>query len=329
MKTLVKRKKPPIYISKALLKKIIKHVIKKIVYKYFSSYDEIVWLIGSGRSGTTWVSSLINHDKRYREVFEPFHPEIKSKIRFLKPHQYIRPTSIDSDFSRIASSVFSGKFTNRRTESGNERICYKHLLIKDIFANLFAYHISNHFNKIKIIFLIRNPFAVAYSKYENKSWFWMTDPIDFLDQPDLLEDYLQPFENLIREISKNGDFIEKQIIIWSIINYIPLLQFKSNQLCVVFYEDIITNPNSELSKINKFLNPEHPNSNINIREEVFSTPSIVSSKKNAFHISSWQKELTTKQIDSGLRILDHFGLRNLYNYDSTPNRSVIKELKFI
>ena len=33
-----------------------------------------VFLAGTGRSGTTWLAGLINHDQSYRDVFEPFHP---------------------------------------------------------------------------------------------------------------------------------------------------------------------------------------------------------------------------------------------------------------
>ena len=32
------------------------------------------WMVGSGRSGTTWLASLINADHTMREVFEPVHP---------------------------------------------------------------------------------------------------------------------------------------------------------------------------------------------------------------------------------------------------------------
>ena len=33
-----------------------------------------VFLAGSGRSGTTWLSEIINHRRGYRYVFEPFNP---------------------------------------------------------------------------------------------------------------------------------------------------------------------------------------------------------------------------------------------------------------
>ncbi len=58
---------------------------------WFGNYKDVLWLIGDGRSGTTWVSSLINFDSHYREMFEPFHPAMVGEMDFLLPHQYVRP----------------------------------------------------------------------------------------------------------------------------------------------------------------------------------------------------------------------------------------------
>ena len=49
----------------------------------------------------------------------------------------------------------------------------------------------------------------------------MTEPSQFLDQPDLVADYLEPFRALIE--NTDGDF-EKQVLIWSIIHYVALNQ---------------------------------------------------------------------------------------------------------
>ena len=71
-----------------------------------------------------------------------------------------------------------------------------------------------------------------------KDWVWMTDPMKFLDQPELVEDYLLPFIPLINEVSERGDYLEKLLLIWCIINYIPLKQFNKEELLIVFYEDV-------------------------------------------------------------------------------------------
>ena len=47
--------------------KIAKHVLLK---RYLRAS---VFLLGDGRSGTTWFSELVNFEGNYWEVFEPFH----------------------------------------------------------------------------------------------------------------------------------------------------------------------------------------------------------------------------------------------------------------
>jgi hypothetical protein len=80
-----------------------------------------------------------------------------------------------------------------------------------VFANLFAYHLCQRFPNVKPALLIRKPFEVALSKHKKSNWNWTTDPRDFLKQPQLVEDYLQPFAELIERIGAGDDPIAKHI----------------------------------------------------------------------------------------------------------------------
>lgn len=111
---------------------------------------------------------------------------------------------------------------------------------------------------------MRNPFSVALSTYKTKDSGWFTDPLVLLNQTALFEDYLHPFEDAIRKISIGNDYILCQILIWSIINYVPLRQFKLCQIHICFYEDIINDPNREISKIFRFVKPETENYQVNL-----------------------------------------------------------------
>jgi len=234
----------------------IERMILNINY-LLNNYKEVVWLLGDGRSGTTWVSNLIKEEKLYREMFETFHPLLVDKFSFLLPHQYMRPEVSNERFKQFSSDVFSGKFTHPRVDFSNHSLVYKGLILKDIFANLFAYWVSIRFPQIKIILLLRNPFSVAISKNRKKEWYWLTEPLNLLEQPDLYEDYLVPFADIIRDVSDDIDYITSQVLIWSIINYVPLRQFKPDKIHIVFYEDMLINPNHEVAKIFHFLIPEY------------------------------------------------------------------------
>ncbi|MCF8069452.1 MAG: sulfotransferase domain-containing protein [Desulfobacterales bacterium] len=293
-------------IKQTINTKLIHPVRSSILLANFwlNNYKKVIWMIGAGRSGTTWVSNLINYKKNYREIFEPFHPHRVREMSFLLPHQYIRPGNKNSQFENMASDEFRGTFLNYKANKCNKHLFYDGLLIKDIFANLFASWVSNQFPNVKIILLIRNPFAVALSKFKKRKRYWMKNPLEFLDQSELCEDYLYPFEDLIRKIGRNNDYIQNQLLIWCIINYIQLLQFQQNQIHVVFYEDIYTNPNYELTRIFDYINPGNKECTVDIPEVVRNWPSRVSGKGNNFKtgippVSSWKNELTVKQIDAG------------------------------
>jgi hypothetical protein len=306
---------------------------KQLILKgnyWLGHYDHVIWLIGDGRSGTTWLSALINWNKRFREMFEPFHPKMVREMKSLPPHLYIRPNDINNSLYDIASRIFSGNFVHPRVDEANNNLLYSGLLIKDIFANLFAFWIANNFSKTKIIMLIRNPFAVALSKYKKKDWFWMTNPEDLLNQSALFEDYLHPYEDLIRD--SGDDYIERQIIIWSIIHYVPLLQFKQGQICIAFYENIYNNPENELKVIFDFIK-SGTNDHLDNKDwsEILNRPSRYSRTesnilKGKSPITSWKNELSARQIDNGYRILSRFGLEHLYDDNSNPQRAVLDNL---
>jgi hypothetical protein len=295
-----------------------------------NNYEEVVWLIGSGRSGTTWVSGLINYRKKYREIFEPFHPEYISEANFLSPHQYFRPEVDDKQLEKFASDVFSGKFRHKRVDSYCS-LLYSGLLVKDIFANLFSYWIFQKFPKIKTILLIRNPFAVTLSIFKKNNWFWPSDPSDFLKNENLLQDYLYPYVDLIKKISREGDYISKQILIWSIINYVPIQQFDKDVIHVCFYEEVYSEPNTEIFNILNYIKNDKDKTKVSLDQEIITRPSRVSGIESnlvngSSPISSWKSELSPCQIDKGLKILEHFGFDALYGDDSMPRRDVLDGL---
>ena len=295
-----------------------------------NNYQEVIWLIGDGRSGTTWVANLINHDNRYREMFEPFHPKLVDEMKLLLPHQYLKPDASDARIKKIAQDVFSGKFIHFRVDSQNSSLSYKGLLVKDIFANLMAFWAVKNFPQLKTILLIRNPFAVALSKQKKKGWLWTNDPMELLNQRELFEDYLHPFEDEIRAVCSKKNYILSQILIWAIINYVPLRQFNSKQLHVVFYEDMFSNPNDELAKILQFVSPGSPSASSFLDSEIISKPSRVCGNESNIlsgtsPITTWKSELKADEINEGMKILKIFGLDKLYDESGMPDRNVVNE----
>jgi hypothetical protein len=264
-------------------------------------------------------------------MFEPFHPKYVRDMNFIVPHQYIRKYDSNERLTTLASNIFRGKFTHERVDSDNRLLLYDGLLIKDIYANLLCYWAVSQFQEVRPVLLIRNPFSVALSKYKRRNWFWATEPLDLLSQPPLYEDYLSPFEDIIKTVSRKKNYILNQILIWSVINYVPLCQFESGSLHVCFYESIYKEPSHEISKIFQFVRRTHENTAFALPKEIIHRPSRVADTESNFisgtsPVLSWKNELTPKLIDDGLSILQHFGFDNLYDDMSMPNTEVLKDI---
>ena len=147
---------------------------------------------------------------------------------------------------------------------------------------------------------------------------WATDrDIEpFLSQPDLIEDHLGPYLDLI----KNAETIEeKHAIIWSVSNLVPLKQFQSNEIVIVYYENLCTQPEIQLPTVFTSLGKNYAALNNDaIRRPSQTTRASSAVANGTDKISSWQKKLSVKQIDNILRIVRMFGLDHIYDHSLLP-----------
>jgi len=297
-------------------------------------YDnEVIWLIGDARSGTTWVSDLINHDKHYRDMFEPIRPSRVDPTSFLTPQQYVRPGDSYPQLTELMSEIFSGRFTHPRVDTANRRPLYGGLLVKDCFANLFARWASVEFPDVRPVLLIRNPFAVALSKKKKPRWYWPTDPADLVAQDALMEDHLEPYRDVLSRTAAEGDDIQCMIATWAVINLVPLRQFGPDDVHVCFYEEIYDEPERRLRELYEFTDRSGKRSNFSLDRETIERPSRMASEHstivtNTSPLTTWKNELTTDQIDRGLALLAEFGVDDLYGDGVTPDRRVLDRLRF-
>lgn len=307
------------------VKKFTRGLLAKVLKANYvlGNYREVVWIIGDGRSGTTWLSKLINHHRRYRDMFEPFHPELIKQAGFLQPLEYVRPGRHYPQLEEFLDQIVSGRFSDDRVNRFNRSFYYNGILIKDIYANLLCFWACQRHPSIKPILLLRNPFAIALSKAKKHDWLWLKDPMDLWNQPHLRQDHLMDHEDLIQKISSHGNYIQKQLLIWSIINIVPLKQFQSGDLKVMHYEDVYMNPEREISSALRFISDDPGLAEIDLPKKFVTKPTRVAGKESTLNtnrspITAWTNELTTEQIDQGMRILAHFGLDGLYDQNGIP-----------
>jgi len=293
----------------------------QIYFENNKSYKNTVLLCGSGRSGTTWLANIINNDNSFRYMFEPFHPELVSIVKRFNSRQYLRDSNINEEYFGPASKIFSGMIRNFWIDRYNKKLFPKKRLIKDIRINLLLKWIKTNFPEIPIVFMMRHPFSVACSRIRLG---WEDHLNDLFIQKNLNEDFLYKYNDIIY---KNMDKFERQILMWCIENYIPLNSLKSDELYIIFYENLFINPVKEVQSLFDYLN-------LPISDSLFDkiqNPSSMTKKSSPLITGQdpllyWKNILSHEQIFNALKIMDKFRLNKIYGNEALPYHGGINEL---
>jgi len=271
-----------------------------------------VFLAGSGRSGTTWLSQIINHRRRYRYVFEPFNPREVGPFGHFRTKQYLRPDDRRGEFLRPARLALTGGLRHPWTDRFNGRIVARRRLIKDIRANLLLGWINANFPGMPIILLLRHPCAVVTSRL---ALGWRDNLSETMEQQELVEDFLLPMEVEIR--AAQGGF-ERHLFLWCIDNYVPLKQLGPERVHLIFYENLLARPDVELRSLFTRLGEDFD-------ERVHAGmrhPSPLSRKDSPGpSLTGWRAHVNSHQLERAVEILRLFGLNHLYGEGSMPEPS--------
>ena len=277
------------------------------------SLENTTLLVGTGRSGTSWLANLINHRNEYQYVFEPFNTRRCRSLARWRYRQYIPPENKDLDRLRLVESILSGRVREVGwTDKFNQNWSSNRILVKSIRAHHLMGWIKNHFPEIKLVLLLRYPGIVAESKM---ALGWEIHIDEFLSQEDLVRDYFKPF---LPEIQKIKDPFEQHILFWCMENYIPLKQLpKEEDLHVIFYEDLCRIGEKVLEELFTYTGQEFceefrasVEKNLKRPSELCRKDSIIRKGKNP--LIQYSDPKTIRNHEKVKRILEIFGLEVLY-----------------
>ncbi len=280
-----------------------------------------IFLAGSGRSGTTWLSEIVNYRNEYRYVFEPFYPDRVSICKNFRRKQYLRPDDGREEYFHPARTVLSGGLRNAWADRFNRKHVARRRLIKDIRANLLLGWIRANFPGMPLILLLRHPCAVTDSRLK-LGWKDILD--DTMEQQDLVEDFLGPFEEKIRAARTP---FERSVFLWCIENYVPLRQLEPGSVHVSFYELLCSQPEDEVRRLFAFLGKDFD-------DEVYRSmkrPSSLSRRESAVvlgerPVDSWTRSVSDDQRERAVEILSLFGLGRIYGEGPMPDPGGVREL---
>ncbi len=296
-----------------------KHVIHPICRRLYRDRERdahrSIFVAGTGRSGTTWLADIIASQLTGRVLFEPFHSRYVQAYRRFNYFQYLRSDAVNPELRSYCEKVFTGQIRHAWIDREVAHLRPRYRVIKEIRANLFLKWARNQFPGIPFLFVIRHPCAVVLSRME-LGWATDGDIEAFLSQPKLVTDFLADKVELIRGAQSPE---AKHAIIWCISNLVPIKQFQGDALNVVFYENLCTQPEMEIPRIFGVIKK-------NYRASVFARtddPSITTTSASAVlrgenKVNRWQRELSGKQIETILSVVESFGLDFLYGDKAVP-----------
>ncbi|XAL98840.1 sulfotransferase [Phycisphaeraceae bacterium D3-23] len=292
------------------------------VYLDTHAPDSSVLVAGTGRGGTTWLSQLINHDHHYRLMFEPVMPDHVPMFEPLSRRPYLPRDETDDTWGQPLDRVFSGRLRNTWVDAHNSRLIARHRLVKDIRLNLALPWIAQRYPRMPIVWLLRHPCAVAYSKLKLG---WNTHLDLFLEDHRLMRDHLSPYRALLSSAAEPWD---RHVLMWCVETLIPLRTLQPGETLPVSYEDLCDTPWTTLDGVFACLGRpyrrnvmEHA---LTLRSATHRTGSAVVT--GADPVAGWQRHVTPAQRRRAGDLLRAFGLDALYNAEDPRPRCAADDL---
>jgi hypothetical protein len=283
--------------------------------------ENLLLVVGMGRSGTTWVCNLINYDNRYRVVFEPFSPTHVPEAQAFDFLPYLRPDCNDSVLANDARRILTGKVHNYWVDRDTRGLLYRHRIIKDIRCNLMLGWLRRIAHNPPIVLVVRHPLQVAAS-WAKLGWVKAPDQrlIDLLDtKPMLLQDF-----PVIRDVWPQidpADFIDSFVFQWCVCHLAPAHQLQPGEAHVLFYETLLTDANATIRALFQYLKRPFNEERLHA---LMAMPSSTNFLKRDFGqdrthlLNSWKDEFSKKEIQRAQAIIAAFGLDHLYDDGGYP-----------
>ncbi len=189
-------------------------------------------IIGSPRSGTTFVMESINQNNDFRLIFEPFEPEYTPEWSAFSKRQYLHPQTITNKEIKIIANILTGKYHNSWIDRYNRKLKCDKRIIKAVRANLLVPAIRSIYPNLPIIYIIRNVYDVIHSKMKMN----FDDELDFILYNDLFIKTYYP--NVDFSIFDLKSPFSRHALTWSLENDFLLRHKESFSLILLDYDSI-------------------------------------------------------------------------------------------
>jgi len=192
----------------------------------------------------------------------------------------------------------------------------KRILIKDPIAALSSNYLSNEY-KLMVVVIVRHPAAYYCSMKRRR---WGISPKNFLEQVDLMRDYLMDFKN---DLESANTLEEKILLEYLCINKVLYDYIKNNKrFILVKHEDLCLDPVNAIKNLYKKLNLEYSQEierkiiSHTTDKNVIISKDISNIKRDSYHLAfNWKLELSNQEIEK-IKYKTYFLSKKYYSKSS-------------
>ncbi|HVC69380.1 MAG TPA: sulfotransferase [Acidimicrobiales bacterium] len=282
-------------------------------------------VVGSARSGTTWLAELLTEALHCRFIFEPLHNDYVPAARPVLFGQYLDPQPgvvADPAVADVLDRVLTGRLRSRWSDEYNTVRLPRSRLIKEIRATNLLPWLAIRYPRTPIVYILRHPVPSAWSVTELG---WPDRLEQFLSQDALRRGPLAPFATLIAEAENSPDPFSRFVLRWCLENAVPTSLLDPARVCVVFYEHLVTDPGRELRRLSEYLGTftpgpweMHPGVPAGLDRPSHTNYRDTPVASGAARLGDWLDAVAPSQVDAAMALVRGFGLDRLYGRSTEP-----------
>lgn len=219
-----------------------------------------ILLVGSGRSGTTWLTNILTASPGIQQIFEPLNPVWIEQARkltgwdrtpFYPRSFYLRAETDDPQWNAFLERVLRGQVRSFWTDYERTSYFPNRFLIKFIRANLMLGYIYDKFQP-RMVYISRHPCATVYSRL---ALGWQADVADILRQEALVEDYLRPW---VSQMERERTRVGAAAIWWAVENMVARQELATRPHIAVTHEELCLEPQQQTERLFAWLGIKMP-----------------------------------------------------------------------
>lgn len=292
----------------------LKSLPRNVCFDYAGS--DLVFIAGSGRSGTSWLANICNYKNSFRYLFEPLNP------RAMVMGDEFRWCLMPNEKSLLLDKVITGKVSNSWVNSRNQRMFARRRLIKEIRSNLMLTWLHTHYPLTKLVLILRNPLDVAASKKKlaslNDGSRWLWEPcLATLLAESQLQKQLTAYEYEVLSEQIGQGVVMESIADWCINNLVAMRAIETSTIHVIYYERLLSNPSRELPNLMTYIGVDMDDSLLTKVHQPSETTRKPSGLNQGDDLSSqlmtWDKSLTPEEQKRATKLLSIFGIERFYS----------------